>query len=276
MPELPEVETIRRHLLPIVTNRVIVDVVIRRQDIVGFPSVREFKYQIKGHRIAKIGRKGKYLLFSLTQGLLLVIHLRLSGHLRIMDNGNFLKYERLRLILDDSKTVVFVDPRALGRVYLVPSGNLPEVLAGLKGMGVEPLSYQFTADYLASLLKNRKAPIKTLLLNQRICAGVGNIYSDEALFKAHIEPTRPGGSLSRKEVARLLSAIRMVLKAGIRHLGTTMKDGRYLLPNGGIGGYQDRLMVFNREGMPCLVCGTEVRRIKIGNRSSYYCPRCQK
>lgn len=275
MPELPEVETIRRHLTPLIINRVVADVVIRRQDIIGFPAPRLFRSRILGQRILLVTRKGKYLLFPLTHGWLLVIHLRLSGHLRLMDNGDCFKYERLRLILDNDRALIFIEPRVLGRVYLVRDGNLPGALAGLKQMGVEPLSPRFTTDYLAGLLKARRAPIKSLLLNQRICAGVGNIYSDEALFSAGINPTRLGGSLTRSDIARLVGSLRMVLKAGIRSLGTTMRDERYQLPDGGKGKYQERFIVFNREGSPCRVCGTKIRRIKISNRSSYYCPKCQ-
>ncbi len=276
MPELPEVETIRRHLAPVLTNSRVTDVKILRPDIIEFPSPRQFQSRIKGQRILGVTRKGKYLLFFLTQGWLLIVHLRLSGHLRLMDNGSPLKYERLRLILDKGKALIFIEPRVLGRAYLVRDGSLPQALTGLTKIGTEPLSPQFTMGYLAALLKNRKAPIKTLLLNQRICAGVGNIYSDEALFFSGIKPTRPGGTLKKRDTLFLVRSLRMVLRSGIRYLGTTMRDGRYRLPDGGKGEFQDRLMVFNREGIPCRICGTEIRRIKIGNRSSYYCPRCQK
>jgi len=276
MPELPEVETICRQLGPLVTNRVIKDVVIRRQDIVGFPDVRRFKSELNGKRVEKIERQGKYLIFNLSQGFLLIVHLRLSGHLRFVNDGARLKYERIRFIFKGGGALVFVEPRVLGRAYLVKNGELPASLKGLRELGVEPISACWTPGYLAQFLEWRKAPIKTLLLDQRICAGVGNIYSDEALFRARVQPMRPAGSLSNNEIVRLAQSLRQVLNKAIQFLGTTMKDERYHLPDGKSGRFQHHLMVFNREGMPCRVCGTKIKRIKIGKRSSYFCPGCQR
>lgn len=226
-------------------------------------------------RIKGVGRRGKYLIFDLTENKSLILHLRLSGHLRLVDKEEVLKYERARFVLDNGKVLSFVDPRVLGRVYLIEGDTLPPVLNGLKRLGLEPIDKGFTAEYLSNHLRGRRATVKSLLLDQRICSGVGNIYSDEALFLARIKPIRRGGELKKREIIKLAQALRRVLKDGLDYSGTTISDGRYLMPDGGKGGFQNRLMVVGREGLPCRFCGREIRRIKIGNRSSYYCPCCQ-
>ncbi|MGQ9708725.1 MAG: bifunctional DNA-formamidopyrimidine glycosylase/DNA-(apurinic or apyrimidinic site) lyase [bacterium] len=276
MPELPEVETICRQLQPLIIGKVIKDVLVRRQDTIGFPDVERFKSYLKGKRVEKLERQGKYLMFSLGHNFLLIVHLRLSGHLRIVGGRTALRYERIRLIFKQGKALVFVEPRALGRVYAVRDGEWPESLKGLRQLGIEPISPRFTSLYLAKSLRKRKATIKKLLLDQRICAGVGNIYSDEALFRARVKPIRQAGSLTNSEILRLTRSLQRVLNDGIKFCGTTMKDGRYQLPDGKKGRFQHRLMVFNREGLPCRVCGAEIKRIRIGNRSSYFCPICQR
>ncbi len=276
MPELPEVETVRRQLAPEVQGREIVGVVIRRPDIVGYPKVPEFRVGVKGRRITCVSRRGKYLVFYLSDERLLVVHLRLSGHLRMLGNGAPQRFERIRFRFSDGRSLVFIEPRVLGRVYLVAPEELNSVLKGLSQLGKEPISREFSADYLQHHLAGRRIKIKSVIMDQRVCAGVGNIYSDEALFRAGILPMRPANSLSRQEVIRLTQALREVIRTGIRHLGTTMPDERYLLPDGSRGRFGELLQVFGREGEICSVCGTEIRRIKIGNRSSYYCPECQK
>ncbi len=276
MPELPEVETIRQLLTPQIVNRRITNVIIHRDEIVGHPTLKTFVREIKGKSILTLNRKGKYLLIGLNRGWLLIIHLRLSGHLRVVKNEPMLKYERLRLKLNNCQSLVFIEPRVLGKVYLVKEDNLPPVLSGLKEMGLEPIDPRFTAKYLTERLKGKSAKIKTLLLDQRICAGAGNIYSDEALFGAGIKPVRRANSLTKREISNLTKTLRQVLNAGIKYLGTTMRDERYLLPDGATGRFQERLKVFNRENLPCSKCGNKIQRVKIGNRSSYFCPVCQK
>ncbi len=275
MPELPEVETISRHLSPLLAGRLIQRVIVRRDDIVGFPSPALFRREAKDVKIVRIYRKGKYLIFSLGNNKILVIHLRLSGHLRLVRRREIPKYERVRFVLDNSFVLSFVEPRVLGRVYLVSDSEVSKVIPGLAKMGLEPLDNRFNVQYLAGKVAGRKAKIKSLLLDQRVCAGVGNIYSDEALFYAGIMPTRPGGSLTREEVKRLSKSLRHVIKKALRAMGTTMTDGRYIQPDGAAGTFQNQLMVFGREGSSCPVCGEKIKRIKISNRSSYYCPKCQ-
>ncbi|MCX7731765.1 MAG: bifunctional DNA-formamidopyrimidine glycosylase/DNA-(apurinic or apyrimidinic site) lyase [candidate division WOR-3 bacterium] len=276
MPELPEVETVRRRLTPEVEGREIVGVVIRRPDIVGYPTVPKFRVGVLGRRITGVSRRGKYLVFYLSDERLLVVHLRLSGHLRVLNNGTPQRFERIRFRFSDGRSLVFIEPRVLGRVYLVAPEEVSGVLKGLSRLGKEPISREFSADYLQRQLAGRRTRIKSVIMDQRVCAGVGNIYSDEALFRAGISPMRPASSLSRQEVVKLTQALRKVIKAGIRYLGTTMSDERYLLPDGSRGRFGELLQIFGREGEVCSVCGTEIRRIKIGNRSSYYCPECQR
>lgn len=275
MPELPEVETIRRHLAPFLVGRTIRNVHIYRRDVIGFPDSGRFQSELAGVRIKGVSRRGKYLIFDLTRDRSLIVHLRLSGHLRLSNKDKRLEYERVRFILSHNKVLSFVDPRVLGRIYLVKDKVFPSVLNGLVRMGLEPIEKGFTAGYLGEKLKGRRAKVKSLLLDQRVCAGVGNIYADEALFRARVKPTRLAGELKKNEIIRLAQTLRRVLKEGIHYLGTTISDERYLMPNGGKGEFQNRLMVVGRKGEPCRICGVKIRRTKIGNRSSYYCPCCQ-
>ncbi len=275
MPELPEVETIRRYLSPVLRNRIIKNVVIRRNDAVGFPSSARFRQEARNARIYQISRKGKYLLFSLTSHKVLVIHLRLSGQLRITQADQVPKYERIRFILDNDSALSFIEPRVLGKVYLLKDSELSKIIPGLAQMGLEPIDHRFNTQYLAEKFIHRQAKVKTLLLDQKICAGVGNIYSDEALFYAGIMPIRPAGSLRRNEVKRLVIALRHIINKALRAMGTTMTDGRYLQPDGARGMFQYQLMVVGRESLPCYKCGKKIIRITISNRSSYYCPVCQ-
>ncbi|MEO0082503.1 MAG: bifunctional DNA-formamidopyrimidine glycosylase/DNA-(apurinic or apyrimidinic site) lyase [candidate division WOR-3 bacterium] len=276
MPELPEVETIRSELAKVVVGRTVRAVVVGRPDIIGFPSVRQFTKGVVGRKITGMRRIGKYLVLELENGDELIFHLRLSGHLEIGNGRSQPRFERARFMLSGGATLSFVEPRALGRVYLVNNQKYPRCLAGMVQMGPEPIAPDFTAGYLAARLEGRKASIKSLLLDQRVCCGVGNIYSDEALFRAGIRPTRRAGSLCRAEVARLCRSLRSVLRDGIRWCGTTLKDGRYLRTGAQSGRFQRRLKVVGRAGELCRAgCGAEVRRLRFGNRSSYFCPKCQ-
>ncbi len=276
MPELPEVETIRRRLSSAVVGRKITAVRVQRADIVGFPaSTRAFANRVRRRTIIAVLRRGKYLILQLDNGGQLVIHLRLSGHLAVTRSRHRLPFERARFELGDGLVLVFVEPRALGRIYaLEAAGQYPTVLAGLAKMGPEPITASFTAEFLAAKLRGRRSVIKTLLLDQRVCCGVGNIYSDEALFRAGVRPDRQAGSLSRTEVIRLWRSLRQVLRDGIRWCGTTMLDSRYVLPDGATGGFQHRLRVFGRAGEPCC-CGSTIQRRRIGGRSTHFCPSCQ-
>ena len=278
MPELPEVETIRLMLQPLLVGRQIVRARVRRRDIVGFPDVRGFGRAVAGRTIVELGRRGKYLVVRLDHGRDLVVHLRLSGHLEVVGRSEEVKYERVRLELDDGRALSFAEPRVLGRVYLVQRDKYPPALAGMMNMGPEPIHADFDADYLGERFRGRTAPVKNLLLDQRVACGVGNIYSDEALFRAGIRPLRKAGRLGKAEVDRLAQALTDVLRDGIKWCGTTLGDGRYRLPEGGAGSFQKRLAVFGREGEKCRRRGCEgvVRRRRVGGRSTHFCPVCQK
>jgi formamidopyrimidine-DNA glycosylase len=278
MPELPEVETIRLRLQPCLLGRRVCRAHVRRSDIVGFPDVRAFRRGVAGLTIAGLSRRGKYLILKLEGGRELVFHLRLSGHLELVAWEEEVEYERLRLDLDNREALSFAEPRVLGRAYLVKTGDYPRQLAGMTRMGPEPIAREFGAAFLRERLRGRTAPVKNLLLDQRVACGVGNIYSDEALFRARIRPLRRAGRLREADVDRLARALADVLKDGIKWCGTTLSDGRYRLPEGGTGAFQRKLAVFGREGRRCRRrgCGGVVRRERVGGRSTHYCPVCQK
>lgn len=265
-------------LRPLLVDRQIILARVRRRDIVGFPALRGFERGVAGRRVVDLGRRGKYLIVRLDHGKDLVIHLRLSGHLEVVGRGEDVGYERVRFELDNSKALSFAEPRVLGRVYLVQRDQYPPALAGMTNMGPEPIHADFDAVYLRERLRGRTAPVKNLLLDQRIACGVGNIYSDEALFRAGIRPLRRAGRLGKAEVGRLAQALTDVLTDGIKWCGTTLGDGRYRLPEGGAGSFQKRLAVFGREGERCRRrgCGGVVRRQRVGGRSTHFCPVCQK
>ncbi len=273
MPELPEVETIRRELEPLLAGKRITSVRVGRPDIVGFPGATAFARSVPGHTVRRLGRRGKYLIVELDKGRELVFHLRLSGHLAVNREPGA-RFERCRLELADGSGLSFVEPRVLGKVYFVRAGDYPKALAGMQRMGREPVEPGFDERYLADRLRGRSAPVKTLLLDQRVCCGVGNIYADEGLHRAGIRPDRRAGSLKPAEVRRLARGLRRVIGDGIRWCGTTLGDGRYLRPGSQAGSFQRHLRVMGREGETCR-CGGRVKRIKLGNRSSHFCPRCQ-
>ncbi len=265
-------------LRPLLLGRRIVRARVRRRDIVGFPGVRGFGRAVAGRTIVELDRRGKYLVVRLDHGRDLVVHLRLSGHLEVVGRDEEVGYERVRFELDNGKALSFAEPRVLGRVYLAQRDKYPPALAGMMNMGPEPIHADFDAGYLGERLRGRTGPVKNLLLDQRVACGVGNIYSDEALFRAGIRPLRRAGRLGKAEVDRLARALTDVLRDGVKWRGTTLGDGRYQLPEGGAGSFQKRLAVFGREGERCRRRGCEgvVRRQRVGGRSTHFCPVCQK
>jgi formamidopyrimidine-DNA glycosylase len=278
MPELPEVETIRLRLQSRLLGRRICRAHVRRSDIVGFPDARAFGREVAGRTIVGLDRRGKYLIVRLDRGKELVFHLRLSGHLELVGRDEEVEYERLRLDFDNREALSFAEPRVLGRAYLVKAGDYPRQLASMTKMGPEPIDRSFGAAFLRERLRGRTAPVKNLLLDQRVACGVGNIYSDEALFRARIRPLRRAGRLGKADVNRLARALADVLRDGIKWCGTTLSDGRYRLPEGGSGAFQEKLAVFGREGKRCRRrgCGGVVRRVRVGGRNTHYCPVCQR
>jgi formamidopyrimidine-DNA glycosylase len=272
MPELPEVETIKRELQPLLVGKTIVGCRVLRPDIIGYPSVKSFKRRIRNRIINGIHRRAKYLIMELDSGSKLIFHLRLSGALLIKENLS--AHARIVFRLNDGSLLIFDEPRVLGRVYLIGQDDRPRILKGFHELSHEPISPEFDFAYFKRNLNKRKARIKSVLLDQKVCAGVGNIYSDEALFKAGIRPLRRASSLRTAEVFKLLLALKDVLRLGIKHLGTTVSD--YKRVNEQTGNFQKLLCVYSREGEPCKICGTAIVVKKIGSRGTRYCPKCQK
>ncbi len=269
MPELPEVETIKNELSPYVVGHRITQVSLFWERIVRQPSVKEFLSRLVGHEITGITRRGKYLFFSLSSGELLVIHLKMSGSLLVgQDSSEPPKYTHAIIHLDRGTEIFFRDPRKFGAMWLVKDTN-----SIVGKLGPEPLGPDFIPRLLSQLLANRTAPIKALLLDQTLIAGIGNMYADEALFAARIHPLRPGKSLSSKEVERLHGVIQQVLWSAIGNKGASVEN--YFRPNGTLGTAHFQFQVAHQRGKTCPVCGTPIRRIPVRNRGTYFCPKCQ-
>jgi formamidopyrimidine-DNA glycosylase len=273
VPELPEVETVRRHIAPVlegatITHAEILDVRLTRP--VEPAVVAE---ALVGERIATVERRGKYLLWRMASGRTLVVHLRMTGSLRHAPAGALPEdaYRRARLVLDTGAEVGYRDVRRFGTWELLDDGHLRAYLASR--LGPEPLAPSFTAARLARLLAGRRAPVKAFLLDQRRIAGVGNIYADEALWRARIHPRRAAGELEPDDVARLHRAIRASLRRGVELQGSTLRD--YATPDGSSGGMQREFTVYGREAEPCDRCGTQIERIVVAGRGTWFCPHCQ-
>jgi formamidopyrimidine-DNA glycosylase len=274
MPELPEVETIKRELRPKIRNKKIVACKILRSDVIAHPKPAVFCEGLIGEKIIDVKRQAKYLILELSNDKRLIFHLRLSGTMVLAPLGTDPeRFSRLVFELDD-RQLFFNEPRVLGRAYLLKEDEKPSNLKGFFNLGCEPISVGFNAAYLRKKIKHRKAYIKNLLLDQSICAGMGNIYSDEALFRAGIRPFRRAYRITKNEISRLIVALRDVIHEGIQNFGTSVAD--YHRTDGKDGNFQNFLYVYGREGKPCRKCGTKIVVKKIGNRSTRYCPRCQK
>jgi formamidopyrimidine-DNA glycosylase len=274
MPELPEVETFVRELQPLLQDRAIVNSQIFWPRTIAAPEPDFFSQRIVGQRFETFGRRGKYILIGLSGGDTFIIHLRMTGKLFVQPaTGLPDKHTHVVLGLDHGQALHFQDTRKFGRMWLVA-----DPLPVLEKLGPEPLAADFQASHLAAGLQGRAAPIKALLLDQRLLAGVGNIYADEALFRAKIHPLRAGRSLTFEEIEQLYEAIRQVLLAAIAACGSSLGASslqNYLRPNGTTGNFQNDHAVYNREGQPCRVCGTPIQRLVIAQRSSHFCPHCQ-
>lgn len=274
MPELPEVETVRRGLSPLVIGRVIQSVDIQLSRLIKYPSPAEFVALLTGQTIVSLGRRGKYLLLKLGNGMVVVIHLRMTGRLyyRSADEPPD-SYTRVVFFLDNGDRLVFADTRTLGTLCAMQESELHHI-HGLSSMGPEPLSDQFTVDYLVKTLGQRKGKVKSLLLNQELIGGLGNIYVDESLSIAGIHPERTGGSLSQDEVKRLFQSINQVIEDALSHQGTTFRD--YRDSSGHEGAHQHHLRVYGRKGEKCSCCGTAIVRTEVGGRGTHFCPECQQ
>jgi formamidopyrimidine-DNA glycosylase len=264
MPELPEVETIKNELAPHIICHTITGIELFDDKIVRQPA-EEFGSRLTGQKITGVGRRGKYLFLSLASGEILVMHMKMTGSLWLKPPDRFI---RAVIYLDDGTKIYFRDPRKFGVMWLAKDQN---VVADK--LGPEPLEADFTPQMLAKALSQRTAPIKALLCDQGFIAGIGNMYADEALFRARIHPLRAGGSLNQEEAERLYRAIKQVLTAGIKEKGASTDT--YFRPGGEIGTAHFKFKVAHRRGESCPVCGTPLERIPIRNRGSYFCPKCQ-
>jgi formamidopyrimidine-DNA glycosylase len=274
MPELPEVETTRRLIHPDIVGRVITTVIVERPDrmLRRQEQPADFAARLVGRRIEGTARHGKRLLILLDDDLVWVIHLGMSGRMSIAsDESDPPPHTHVRVRLDDGTEVRLTDPRTFGYTLVATQDELDELWAH----GPDALTETPDVDALRSRLQGRTAPIKALLVDQAIIAGVGNIYADEALFAAGIDPHRPGGSLSGAEISALLEALGRVLAAGIDAGGTSLDDMAYLLPDGTAGEFAADLNVYGRQDEPCRRCGDPIRRDVIRTRSTFWSPGCQ-
>ncbi len=270
MPELPEVETTIRALRPFLNGRIIIAAHNNWANHIATPSLPELQRRIQGLSIQSLSRRGKYILIHLAKNETLIIHLRMSGHLSVVDTQNpHHKHDHTFFTLDNRKELRFRDQRKFGKVYLVQ--NPAEILGKL---GPEPLATSFTQESFAMQFKGRRKAIKTLLLDQRFIAGVGNIYADEALFIAGIHPQRGADSLNEQEIYTLFTAIQQVLRLGLKREGASISD--YRKPDGTLGDMQNAFAVFRRTGSLCYKCDTLIERIKLGGRGTHFCPHCQQ
>lgn len=269
MPELPEVETVVRGLRDPLIGQTFVGVCCDWPRHIQGLSVTALQERLHGRSVQAITRRGKYLLIQLHDGQVLVIHLRMSGRLSVVAAETPTdKHTHTRFLLADGRELRFWDQRKFGRVYLVE--DAAEVVHKL---GPEPLSSAFTVEVLHGLVNGRKRPIKSLLLDQTLIAGIGNIYADEALFYARIHPTRPAHRLTQEEIGRLHAGIRQALQLGISRGGATLQ--LFIHPDGRSGDMQKALRVFRRTGLLCYDCGTPIAKIVLGGRSTHFCPQCQ-
>ena len=272
MPELPEVETTRRGVAPWIEG-VRVTAIELRQPMLRWPVPRSLELELPGRRVLSAGRRAKYLLFRAEGDRTFMLHLGMSGSLRVLRAAAPpALHDHLDIALETGCVLRFHDPRRFGSADWIAGDPLLHPL--LRELGPEPLGPEFTPDYLAAACRGRKVAIKQLIMNGRIVVGIGNIYASEALFRAGIHPARAAGRISAARLMALVSAIREVLEAAIRQGGTTLRD--FAWGEGRRGYFRPELAAYDRAGEPCLRCGGVIRAVVQGQRSTYYCPGCQR
>jgi formamidopyrimidine-DNA glycosylase len=274
VPELPEVETVRRRLEPVLVGRHFDRVEILDPRLTRPEDPLEVAAELVGERVEAVDRRGKYVVVRFESGRALLIHLRMTGSL-LHVAGNDLPesdpHRRAVVKLDDGSDVIYRDVRRFGTWLLAEPGEAQPYLDAR--LGREPLEQAFTVKRLGEALNGRRAPVKATILDQRRLAGVGNIYADEALWRARIHPERPAGELDEDELRALHRGIRAALKAGISRQGATLRD--YRTPDGGSGGMQHEFKVYGREGEPCERCGRPIEKTRAAGRGTWFCPGCQ-
>jgi formamidopyrimidine-DNA glycosylase len=267
VPELPEVETIRGQLAPRLEGKTFALVDILDSRLTRPLDPREVAAELQGERVVAVERRGKYLVVRLEGGAALLVHLRMTGSFGFEPTS----HERAVVELEDGSRLVYRDVRRFGTWLVVPGEELEPYIAAKNGP--EPLGPDFTTKWLAARLAARRAPLKAVLLDQRVVAGLGNIYADEALWRARLSPLRPANSLEPADVRRLQRAIRDALRTGIARQGSTLRD--YARPDGEAGTMQREFRVYGRDGEPCLRCGRPIAKTRVGGRGTWFCPRCQ-
>lgn len=273
MPELPEVETIRRQLAPGVIGRTFTNIAVPDPLVTAPAAVSSFKRQLLGRNVIELSRRGKYLRFELDNGNTLVIHLRMTGRLTAVNRPigkDLKKYLRLLLCFEDETCIAFNDARRFGKTFILKASEAEQYWEKL---GPEPLDRSFNAARFKKISEKRNRPIKSFLLDQHMVAGIGNIYADEALYGAKIHPMYPAYKLSDIEIERLVGSIKTTLRSAIAHKGSSIDT--YRDSEGKRGRFQETFRVHRREGEPCPACGHTVEKIKVGGRGTYFCPACQ-
>jgi formamidopyrimidine-DNA glycosylase len=275
LPELPEVETIKSGLNKQIKGLRITNVKVKLPKIIKNSSVQEFTNLVTGKVVEEIRRRAKYLIITISSNLSIIIHLKLTGQLIYCDTNTPLdKYTHVVFFFDNKHELRYNDMRQFGSIMVAPDSQLPE-LSALGELGPEPLAEDFTLSRFNALLQKRKqAKIKPLLMNQNFIAGIGNLYADEILFYAKIHPLQKVSNLTATQIAKIYQGIREILTDAIKHRGTSVDS--YVDAEGKKGGHVPYLQAYRREGQPCYRCTTPIQRIKIGNRSAYFCPKCQK
>ena len=276
MPELPEVESLRRILVRSAVGRTIVSAKVGEARLRRRVTT-DFAEAVSGRRIVNLSRRAKYLIVEFDGDDVMLVHLGMSGSLTHRRDGFRAddfdpRHDHLEFSLDDASRLVFNDPRRFGMVRLVARADLASS-AELKGIGPEPLSREFDAGYLAAKARGKKVAIKNLIMDQRIVAGIGNIYAAEVLFRAGVRPSRRAGRVTRAEIEKIAAAVPVILRAAIGSRGTTFRS--YRDSRGRPGRFAERLRVYGREGEPCYRCSTPIRNVVVGQRASFYCPTCQ-
>ena len=274
MPELPEVETIRSGLEPHLVGRTFEHVEIRDPRLTRPHDPQEVAAELAGETVESLERRGKYLVVRFETGRVLLIHLRMTGGLLLQANAppHDDPYRRAVVKLDNGSDVAYRDVRRFGTWLLLEPGELDPYLESR--VGAEPLGRGLTARRLAEPLGRRRAPLKAVVLDQRLFAGVGNIYADEALWWARLNPLRPGNELTSDEVAALVRGIRRALRLGIARQGATLRD--YRAADGASGAMQEEFRVYGRDGQPCRRCGHSIEKTRVAGRGTWYCPNCQR
>ena len=272
MPEMPEVETVRRTLLPLIKGKTIKEVTVWYPKIIT-GDAKEFAKQLTGKKIENIDRYAKYLLIRLSDNLTIVSHLRMEGKYRLVKiNTKKDKHDHVQIVFKDNSALRYNDVRKFGRMQLIKTGTEREK-TGIGKLGVEPNSAAFTVSYLQNGLARKKKNIKNTLLDQSIVAGLGNIYVDEVLWETKIHPLSQANTIPAEKIVQLHDNINSLIELAIAERGTTIHT--YLDANGKIGGFQKMLQVYGHKGEPCVRCGTPLEKIKVNGRGTTFCPKCQ-